>query len=227
MPRESSLMLYEEVTLLAFREEEGTVRAGVMYAQAVGGALLAELLLRGRIAVDAGRRKIVSVVDDTPVGDALIDECLDRIRTAKRRASAQAWVTRFANMRRLKHRVASQLVDRGVLRADERSLLLVFSRTVYPELTPGPERRLVERLRRAIVTEDRRLDPRTVVLISLALGTGLLRAVFGKKELRGRDARIQRIVKGELVGQAAKEAVAAAHAAVMVAVIIPAVASHH
>src|SRR5215471_17800660 len=54
-----SLFLYEEILLLALRDGEGTMPLGTMYEYAVGGALLAELSLSGRIRLDSSRRKFV------------------------------------------------------------------------------------------------------------------------------------------------------------------------
>lgn len=61
----------------------------------------------------------------------------------------------------------------------------------------------------------------TVVLLSLANSTGLLKVVFDKKKLKGRKARIKQIVNGEITGKAATEAIQAMRAAVMVACIMP------
>ena len=46
-----------------------------------------------------------------------------------------------------------------------------------------------------------------------------------KKELKSRKQRIEQIVNGELAGKAAKEAIEAMQAAVMVAAIMPAIIS--
>jgi protein-disulfide isomerase-like protein with CxxC motif len=117
--------------------------------------------------------------------------------------------------------VARQLCRRGILRADEDKVLLIFTRKIYPEVNPEPENKLIERLRRAIFTDTRDIDPRTVVLLSLANSTGLLKVVFDKKKLKGRKARIKQIVDGEITGKAATEAIQAMQAAVMVACIMP------
>ncbi|MBI3463921.1 MAG: GPP34 family phosphoprotein [Planctomycetes bacterium] len=75
---------------------------------------------------------------------------------------------------------------------------------------------------RAAIFDDRAtLDPRTVVLISLAHGAGLLDETFGRKEIKARKQRIEQIVNGELTGKATKEVIAAAQAAVMVAAFMP------
>jgi hypothetical protein len=181
-------------------------------------------LLNQRIALDESRKKkLINLISSTPLDEPLIDQCLEKIGNAKRRASLETWVSRFAGVKNLKHRVAQQLCERDILRATEDKILLLFTRKIYPELNPVPEKRLIERLRQAIFTDSRDINARTVVLVSLADSTGLLKVVFDKKELKGSKARIKEISNGEITGKAAKEAIAAMQAAVMVAVIMPAV----
>ncbi len=225
MTIQTNLFLHEEIMLLALRDEEGTIASGAMYQYAIGAAVLSELLLNKHIAVveESKKKKLVDLISSQPFGEPLIDLCLEKIRNAKRRGSLQTWVSRFAGVKNLKHRVARQLCERGILRASEDKILLLFTRKIYPEVNPEPERKLIERLRQAIFTDSRNVDARTVVLVSLANSTGLLRVVFDKKELKDRKARIEEISNGEITGKAAKEAIAAMQAAVMVACILPAV----
>ena len=123
--RDRKLCLYEEVMLLALRNDRGTIAGGTMYAQAAGGAILADLLLRGRVtAVADGRSTYADVHDATPVGDPVLDECLVKMSGAKKRGKLQAWVQRFAGIRGLKHRVAVGLADKGILRTSEEQVLL-------------------------------------------------------------------------------------------------------
>jgi len=221
---QNTLFLHEEILLLALRDEEGTIASGTMYQYAIGAALLAELLLSKRIEVEQSRkRKLVNLISSALLGELLIDECLEKISSAKRRAVLQTWVSRFSGVKNLKHRVAQQLCKRGILRADEDKVLLIFTRKIYPEVNPVPERELIERLRYAIFTDTRDIDPRTVVLLSLASSTDLLKVVFDKKKLKDRKARIKQIVNGEITGKAATEAIQAMQAAVMVACIMPAI----
>ena len=218
------MVLHEEILLLALRDEEGTIASGTMYQYAIGAALLAELLLSKHIEVEqSGKRKLVNLVSPSPLGEPLIDQCLEKVSSAKRRCALQTWVSRLAGIKNLKHRVARQLCRRGILRANEDKVLLIFTRKIYPEINPEPEKELIERLRRAIFTDTRDIDPRTVVLLSLASSTGLLKVVFDKKKLKGRKARIKQIVSGEIAGKAATEAIQAMQAAVMVVCIMPAI----
>jgi hypothetical protein len=218
------LHLYEEVLLLALRDKEGSLHFGVHYQFALAGALVAELMLTRRITIDTnGRRKFIVLADGTPTGDEILDTCLEKLRAAKRRQQVQTWVRRFSAIPRLKHRAASSLVKRRILKMEEDQILFLFRRKLYPEIDPRPEKRILDKMHEAIFTEKREIDPHTLVLIAICDSTGLLRANFDKKRLRDRKSRIKQIVQAELVGKATREAVEAMQAAVMVATIIPAV----
>ena len=218
------LYLHEEILLLALRDHKGTIASGTSYKFALGGAILAELLLDGRLSVDVEKKKkFLRLVDATPTGNPVLDECMKKVEEAKKRAQLRAWVTRFASVKKLVDKVAKQLCRKNVLRTDEDKVLLLFTRRVYPELDPRPEREIMKRLQKAIFTDTQTVEPRTVVLLSLANATGVLKVNFDRKELKRRKKRIDQVVSGELTGRATRDAIAAMQAAVMVSVIIPSV----
>lgn len=222
MQYSDDLFLYEEILLLALKDEEGTIAAGTMYNYAVGGAIIAELLLSQNIVItQSKRKKLVSVINPELLNDSLIDEWLMKMTSAKRPKTIEDWVSRIASTRDLKHRVAIQLCQRGILKMDDEKILLLFTRRIYPEINPEPERLIIDRLKNAIFTETDDIDARTIVLMSLAKSAEILPAIFGKKEVKQRKQRIERIVNGDIAGKATKEAIEAMQAAVMVAVIMP------
>jgi hypothetical protein len=214
------LFLHEEIMLLARRDREGTVASGTNFQYAIGGAVLAELLLEGRVAVETKRKKkYLQLTDSTPFGNTVIDECLRKVTDAKKRAHLQTWVSRFASVKKLKHKVASQLCRRGILRSDEDKVLLIFSRRIYPEINPEPERRIMDRLKETIFTDTENVEPRTAVLLSLAKSADVLKVNFDKKRLKARKDRIERIIDGEVTGKATKKAIEAMETVVMLSVI--------
>ena len=222
----NNLRLYEEIMLLALRDQEGTVPMDSNYKYPVAGAIISELLLSKHIGIDrVKKKKFLKVFNSTPGGDPLIDECIGKINFAKRRATIETWVSRFVNIKNLKQRIAEQLCSRGILKADEDTILLIFKRKIYPEINPIPENNLIERMRKAIFTDTQDIDPRIVVIISLAKSADLLKMVFDKKELKIRKQRIEEIINGEVVGKATAEAIQAMQAAVMAACIVPVIAS--
>ena len=216
----NQLFLHEEIMLLALRDREGTVASGTNFQYAIGGAVLAELLLEGRVAVETKRKKkYLQLTDSTPFGNTVIDECLRKVTDAEKRAQLQTWVSRFASVKKLKHKVAAQLCRQGILRSDEDKVLLIFSRKIYPEINPGPERRIMNRRKKTIFTDTKNVEPRTAVLLSLAKSADVLKVNFDKKELKARKDRIERIIDGEVTGKATKKAIEAMQAVVMMTII--------
>lgn len=213
------LQLQEEVLLLALEDRKGTPM-GNMVQYALGGAVLAELVLRERVHVTSsarGKPRIESVQGAGGTGSEVLDDALGRILKQKKPRSPTDWVMMLGGVKDLRHRVARSLCRRGILRADEGKLLLIFTRKVYPTLDQGTERELIERMRRAIFDDDKSVTPRTALAVSLAYRTSLLQPVFGKKEIKARKARIEELEARHPVGRATKEAIDAVLGAVMTA----------
>lgn len=221
------LWLQEEVLLLALKDDKGTPHSS-MYSIAMGGAMLAELLLSERLVLEEKPRKkplkpgkkpayLVAVDNPKQLADPVLDECLHRVVTSKKARSPQEWVTRFGQLKDLKRRVAVGLCRKGILREREDRILVLFRRTAYPILDGAPERRVVDRLQDAVAGDSMELNARTAVLVALANGTGILKHVLGKDLVKQRKDRIKEIGEGDIVGEATRAAVQAAQAAVIAA----------
>lgn len=211
--------------LLSLKDEKGTDEPGAQYPFAIGGAIVAELMMMERIGVrGTDKAKVVVVKSRKSTGDALLDECLERIKTSKKPYPIRHWIGAFACLDGLKHRVAQNLCDKRILRMDQDKVLLLFTRRIYPETDPQPERAIIDRLHRAIFGPRSEVDPRTVVLISLAHRTHILESAFDKIDLEARKKRIENIIRGERTGEIAWEMLEAMNAALLVTtVIIPTV----
>lgn len=222
--KRDELLLNEAIMLLALKDKEGTIFSGVNYSYAIGGAVLAELMLNQRLSVEEKGKKSYAVVQDpTPLGEPLIDECLNKVVQAKKRQQLATWVSRFARVKNLKHRTAERLIKKGILREDEDKVMLIFTRKIYPEFNPEPEKKLMKRLEQAIFTDNQDIDTHTVVLLSLVKNAEFLNRLFDKKQLKTRKQRIEQVINGELTGKATQAAIQAMRAAVLVTCIMPAV----
>jgi len=221
------LWLHEEILLLALKDEKGTPHSS-MYTIAMGGAILAELLLNERFVLEEkprnkplkpGKKPSYLVAIDNPkqLADPVLDECLHRVATSKKPRSPQDWVTRFGQLKDLRRRVAVGLCRKGILREREDRILVLFRRTAYPTLDGAAERRVVDRVQEAVVGDSMDLDARTAVLVALANGTGILKHVLGKDVVKQRKDRLKEIGEGDIVGEATKAAVEAAQAAIIAA----------
>lgn len=208
------------------RSDKGTMVSG-WSTYVIGGALLAELLLRGRIEIEKTRWKTRVIVLDakTPTRDRMLNECLMKLRDSRPR-SVDAWIGRFIRIKKLKHRVADRLCRRGILRATRRSVFFVFKVRAYPEMDARWKREITERLRQVILggghrsTDGRgiigrdstggdtdahsQLDQRTAMLLSLAEGGGLLGQVLSRKEKKAAKRHIKELVNDEHIGRAVK-----------------------
>lgn len=213
------LFLYEEIMLLALSNDKGTILAS--YPEySIASAVLAELLLEHRISIDRTQKQLVTINNSELIGDPIMDECLEKMVAEKKHVSLQTWISRFADIQDLNNKVARQLCSRGILRADENKVMFFFKRNVYPEVNPVPEQEIIDRVRTAIFTDEEQIDPRTVVLISLANSTDMLGEIFECKELANRQQRIDRIVNGETTGKATEEIIAAYEVAMMAAAMM-------
>jgi Golgi phosphoprotein 3 len=211
-----SLFLHEEILLLALRDEEGTVATGSLYAYAVAGALLAELIVRGRIEiVREGKKRWIRVIDPEPVGESILDDVLAAMAGRRPDRTAVDWVNRLAGKKDLRDRLTAGLCARGILREEERDVLLIFKRRVYPMIDPEPERDVVDRLSEAIFS-DGDVEPRTIVLLSLADRTRLLPMVFDEADLERRRDRIDSLIAGEALGEVLASAIEAIDIAMMI-----------
>lgn len=214
------LTLYEEILLLALDDRKGTSALDSGHANAMGGAILAELVLLGALRISADKKKRVEAEPGRQVDDPLLAECLALVQNAKRPKNAVDWVMKFAGTKDLKNRVARGLVTRGVLNESRDQVLGIFPRTIFPARDPGPEQALIERLRQAVLTDGDHVEERTLVVTVIAHATALLPKAIDKKLLKGRKARLKQLAAGQLAGAATAEAVQAAQAvaAAMVAI---------
>src|SRR5690606_5001813 len=116
--------------------------------------------------------------------EPLLDESLGRMHQRSRHLPLRSWVQKFGGARGLRRRVAAGLERHGVLRAEEAPFLLFFSRTAYRQVDPGVRKALVQRVLGAITSDADEVDARTVILVSLAKSTGVLKSALGAKTVR-------------------------------------------
>ncbi len=217
MPSAPELRLHQELLLMALDDEKGTIRAS-NYKLALGAGLLGELLLEDRVTLERGKKTSKDrIIPANPklLSDPLIDECLRKVHGSKKPRSPKEWVAKLSQLSGLRKRVATGLVRRGVLRERNTRILFLIPWTVYPALDSAPKRRLVERIRAAVLG-DGEIDDRTAIAVAVAAATGVLKPVLGKQVLKDRKDRIEQITEDQLIAAAAKAAVDEAAAAAVV-----------
>ncbi|RKP07439.1 Golgi phospho protein 3-domain-containing protein [Thamnocephalis sphaerospora] len=211
------LTLMDEVVLLGLKEKEGYLsfwNDSISYV--LRGCILAELALRGRIAIvregAAFRRentplaeRPIEVIDGRPTGEVLLDEALRIIKSGDRASisnwinflSGETWnITKISyQLKQVRERLAKGLVDKGVLRTEKRNFLL-FDMATHPVQDTAARRAVVQKcidlvLARAPPVAD---DPapdyllRRVVFVCAAFAANVLENALPMLEFEAREA---------------------------------------
>lgn len=212
------LTLADEIVVLMLDDRSGELREvfGGVTGVAIAGGLLMELALLGRIDTDLTS---LFVVDTTPTGDDLLDATLREIAAEPGRHPTSWWVARLGARRdELLSAVLSRLVERGILREEQRRFLWVFERRAYPQVSGREEREAKGRLM-ALLFSDAVPEPRDTLLLGLAEVTGVLDGMLSTEERRKVQDRIEDVVAleeiGRSVGRVAQELQAALAQAIL------------
>ena len=171
---------------------------------ALGGGVLMDLALEGRIDTDPER---LFVVDTAPVGDDLLDSTLARIAETPGTFDARHWVRTMANGAGwIRARVLERLVEHGILECRERSFLWVLRSRRYPTLDSKPDREVKRRLMSVLFSDDIP-DPRDGAIVALADTCGIFDHLLSQREVRGTAERAALVGGLDLMLQAVSTAV--------------------
>lgn len=194
------LTLAEELILLALDDERGTLNPLPMFSLdvALGAAILMELMLHGRVDSDTDK---VFVLSPEPTGDALLDNALQQIVAEPEARSTGTWISRLGAVGSdLSNRVIARLVERGVLRSEEKRLLWVFKTRVYPP-SSGIEEREVKARVMALLYSDELPESRDALLVGLLRSTAMFRLLLGDREVESLQPRIDRLADFEEINR--------------------------
>jgi golgi phosphoprotein 3 len=194
------LTLADEIVVLMLRDDTGAIRSECDSVAniAIAGGVLMELALLGRIDTDLTS---LFIVDPKPVGDELLDPALQKI-AAEPETRSSAWWIRVLGLHTgdLSAKVLERLVQAGILRAEDRQFLWVFSRRAYPQNTGREEREAKTRLVSVMFNDDVP-DARDTLLLGLAESTGVLNAIMSPEDLRKTSSRIAQVLALEEINR--------------------------
>ena len=200
------LRFAEEVMLLLLHDENGRFERVPDWSlgYALGGGVLMDLALANRIDTDLDN---LILVDDTPLGDSLLDPTLADIAAADDKRDARFWIERTAGRAdEIREEALSRLVHSGILEVQEDRFLWVFRSRRYPIVDGKAEREVKLRIMEVLFS-DEIPDPRDVVIICLADACALFRQLLSKQELERASKRIEQVSRLDLIGQAMSQAI--------------------
>jgi hypothetical protein len=217
------MLVAEDLLLLLTDDDTGKLAAPANAVDvALGGALLIELALLGRVDVagpgEAVREGRLVVRDARATGDDVLDEALATVGGTEGK-TPRSVVTRLGIG--LRDRLYARLGARGVVREEERRVLGVLARHRWPaeDVTHEAD------VRAAVVTavrEGSTAEPRTGALVSLLHALKVVPTVatpeavgLSKRQVKGNAARI---AEGEWAAKAVRQAIDTANAAIIAAI---------
>ena len=208
----------EEIVLLSLDDKSGKFvdLPPLAMDQALAGAALLELAFQNRIDTDLTH---LTLVNAKPTGEGMLDPLLEKIVEAKDKKDAKYWVGVFsAEGEKLREKTLDRLVQRGIIKREEKRFLWVIPGRRYPMVNNQEEQEVRKRIQ-SVIAEVEVPGPRDVVLISLSSACQLLRSVFSDADLLKYSARIAEVSKMDLIGRAVSKSVAEVQEAVMRAVL--------
>ena len=195
------LTLPEEVILLVLDDESGSllpIPQRTLDSALAAGALM-ELSLRERVDSDLDS---LWIVDSTPIGEPYLDRLLEWLAESEVQQDAEAWIQRMSEESgAIQEAALARLVERGVLREEEKRFLWMFESRRYPIIDGKEEREVKLRIMGVLFSEEIP-DPRDVALISLVDACRLFEELLGARELARVRDRIAVVRKLDLIGLA-------------------------
>jgi hypothetical protein len=213
-----SLLLAEQVLLLALDDEKGTDTSRWAGEAGLAGALLLDLGERDLLRVDADTT--LAAADGPPPDHELLRRVYDVVRGSSERRDANGWVDHVQKeLKPLRERLAQGLVDRGILSEDRSKVLGIFPRTRYPEADPHPEFELRHTLAEVLVT-GREPTEEEALLVGLLEPLGLVDQVVPNDHRKAAKRRAREIGEPGIADNAVRNAVREVQAAVVTAAFV-------
>ena len=200
-------LIAEDLLLLLLDDMSGKKTTdGTRLDYALGGAVLRELVMGGRVDVTEkkgwlGRQRVV-VTDPAPTGDAVLDGALTHLGTGKARITQSAVAGLSHQLRKTP---LERLADAGVLRR-ESDHVLGIPRERWPTSDAARGEALRTRLHHVLVV-GLASDPRISALIALLSAIDQAHKVIDAADRKAVKAKAKTIADGDWAGDAVRKAV--------------------
>lgn len=195
------LNIAEEIALLTVNEE-GEVHPKVKspkYDIIIASAILMDLALNHRIDTD-----MHNVIPDklTSMNDPILDVVIDEISEYGSTRPIIEWIADLSMKGQFfRDEIIKAVVELGILKIEDKKVLWVFSKRLYPMIDDKEIKEVRARIR-DLIFSDEIPDYKDIVIISLLKNAGLLDLVFTDIEMDDYDNRISQIAKMDMIGLA-------------------------
>jgi Golgi phosphoprotein 3 (GPP34) len=212
------MLIAEDLLLLATDDATGRSAMSTMQLDpALAGAVLIELVLSRRLDLQGeGRAAELVVIDETPLGDPVLDPAL-QILLDKGPMKPETAIWRLG--KGLRERLHTSLESDGTLRRESAKVLGIFPTTRWPARDSADEDDLRQRITGALLL-GQEPEPKVALIISVLTAADLLGMVVEKPDLKAAKARGTVIAEGNWASDSVRTVIQQAQAAVMTAVMV-------
>lgn len=213
------MQLYEELFLLSLNDKKGDVSGAAVanIAFGISGGILSELVLRGKIGLD--EQKHVVILNNEPTGEDLLDEVLKKIAEYPRQRKVSFWINRLSDsVKKLQRRVGLGLVEKGVLKLEEKRYLWVIPYDAFPQVDASAKYWVKHHLREVVLAGDKS-DACVVALLCLVRACNMLEFVFTRDELKAARHKIDGLTMDDEIGDGIRGAIEAIESAAIAAAL--------
>jgi len=216
------MLLAEDLLLLVTDDASGRLSVPAAQVDAgLGGANLLELTLMNKVDLsgetDQGKPGRIIVRDPSPIGDAVLDAALEIVIAHAGKKPSAVITPLGKNLRRALY---ERLAGRGLVRAEQGSILGVFQTRRWPALDSRHEEEVRGPMTRALLRQAEP-DTRSAALIALVHALRCEHKIvdprhydLSRRQLR---ARAEEIARGSWAAQAVRKTIDEMIAAVVAA----------
>jgi Golgi phosphoprotein 3 len=208
------LTIFEELylfTLYDDREKKTSIKIEKL-PYGLGGAILAEMVLLGKVQLNQKNR--LEVVDGAEIGDDILDKALQELQESEKPRKVTYWIEALSEKsEKLQKRLFERMVEKGVFLVEEDERLWAVPSHVYPDNNASAKYCMKERLRR-ITLADGTGDLRSLALVGLVYATEMQDLLFTRDERREANRNIHEMLVTEALKDPTAQAIEEIHNAV-------------
>jgi len=186
------MLLAEKIFVLTIDEESGKMSAPMFFGYAITGALLMELLLLKKIALEKKRFKVlVHPKDSTVTGKKALDYILKEISNSESKSLGR-WIRKYSNYpdQKILEAMVESMKEEGIIR--DAIITGVFSKNEYPLTKPEIKIEILEEIKEGIATEAQPTQ-NALALLSLLYATWTWRSLLEKKDRKTAKKKMKQL----------------------------------
>ncbi|OEK04483.1 GOLPH3/VPS74 family protein [Roseivirga misakiensis] len=211
------LDLLEEFLLIALDDDKGKfVIDSTHLHYGFGGAILLELALREKIAVEGD---YVRLIDSALEKEVALNKVIELLKTSTEPIKIKKLITKLAKMaNELKEDTLKRLMNKGILKKEEHKILWIIPSNKYPTSNLNPENKVRERLKGVMLLGEKS-EARDIMLLSLIDISDLTREAFRDKEdYKAVKKKIKEVTQDVKISNAINKSIREVQAAIMIAI---------